>query len=242
MNIILDCREKALIDIVNSQYNNATSKSLVLGDILIQNKNNEDLVLFERKSINDLLSSIQDGRYEEQSFRLNNCELPNNRIYYIIEGNIENYKEREGCRGLYSKSTIYSCIYSISYLKGFNILLSNSLFETADIICKFANKLENEPNEASKKGYLDSVKITKKSHLSPEVVNILMLAQIPGVSKKSAELIINNFKSVDDFITNLRENNDCLNEITYQVANNKTRKLNKTCIANLKKYLLNIGE
>ena len=39
------------------------------------NTEKEEKLVIERKSINDLLSSIKDGRYAEQSYRLNG--LPN---------------------------------------------------------------------------------------------------------------------------------------------------------------------
>ena len=58
---------------------------LNLGDILVKN-DDEELLLIERKTIADLLSSIKDGRYAEQSLRLYNNELPNNRIVYLVEG------------------------------------------------------------------------------------------------------------------------------------------------------------
>ena len=41
-------------------------------------------LIFERKSLADLISSIKDGRYIEQSFRLSECSLDNHNIYYII--------------------------------------------------------------------------------------------------------------------------------------------------------------
>ena len=43
--------------------------------------------LIERKSLNDLESSIKDGRYNEQSLRLDKYDLANHNIYYLIELN-----------------------------------------------------------------------------------------------------------------------------------------------------------
>ena len=50
------------------------------------------IILIERKSLNDLESSIKDGRYSEQSIRLNSSEIHNHNIYYLIEGNIQQEK------------------------------------------------------------------------------------------------------------------------------------------------------
>ena len=244
MNIKVDCREKALIDLLREEYNDTSIETgaIPLGDILIQNKDGEDVMLFERKTINDLLSSITDGRYDEQSFRLQQCGLSNHHIYYIIEGDIENYVPRVGSAPLYNKSTVYSCLYSLSYLKGFSILCSNSLRETADIIVKFSKKLVSHPPSSQEKTYLDSVKITKKSNLGDEVVSALMLAQIPSVSKNVATILLKAYKNVNGLVKSLESDEKSLDNFKYDIANNKQRKLSKPCIANLKKYLLNVKE
>ena len=92
--------------------------NLDVGDFHIY-KNNKDLpdFIIERKSINDLLSSIKDGRYNEQSFRLNNFPIHNHNIYYLIEGSIEYIKNEQ------NKKIVYSSIFTISHFKGFSIFL-----------------------------------------------------------------------------------------------------------------------
>lgn len=50
------------------------------------NESDETLLIFERKSISDLLASLKDGRYEEQSYRLSGSNTNNHNIIYIIEG------------------------------------------------------------------------------------------------------------------------------------------------------------
>ena len=244
MNIKVDCREKALIDLLREEYNDTSIETgaIPLGDILIQNTGGEDVMLFERKTINDLLSSITDGRYDEQSFRLQQCGLSNHHIYYIIEGDIENYVPRVGSAPLYNKSTVYSCLYSLSYLKGFSVLCSRSLRETADIIVKFSKKLVSHPPSSQEKTYLDSVKVTKKGNLSDEVVSALMLAQIPSVSKNVATILLKTYKNVNGLVKSLESDEKSLDNFKYDIANNKQRKLSKPCIANLKKYLLNVKE
>jgi ERCC4-type nuclease len=242
MNIILDCREKALIELFKKEHNDLKMEStaIPLGDILIRKESGEDMMLFERKTINDLLSSIADGRYEEQSYRLQQCDLPNHHIYYIIEGDIENYKPRNSASSLYNKKTVYSCLYSLTYLKGFSILCSKSLSETAEIIAKFSRKLVSDPPSSQEKTYLDSVKISKKGNMSDEVVGALMLAQIPSVSKNVASVILKTFKNVNGLVKALENDANCLDNYKYDIANNKQRKLSKPCVANLKKYLLNV--
>ena len=77
MKIILDNRENPLYEKCSTILKISKNEDLILskevlsiGDILIQTNEGKDIILIERKSIQDLLSSIKDGRYEEQSHRL----------------------------------------------------------------------------------------------------------------------------------------------------------------------------
>ena len=60
---------------------------LPLGDIILSTPQNKNAVIFERKTIADLLQSHNDGRYEEQIFRLNGQGTPNHNICFVVEGN-----------------------------------------------------------------------------------------------------------------------------------------------------------
>ena len=60
--------------------------NLPIGDIILCDDTGIEKVIIERKSLSDLASSIKDGRYEEQSYRLNGISHPNHNIMYIIEG------------------------------------------------------------------------------------------------------------------------------------------------------------
>lgn len=241
MNLVIDCREKKVISLFEQKQIAVSVESLPLGDICIRDKDGSLVALFERKTIQDLLSSISDGRYEEQSFRLQQCGLEKRKIYYVIEGNIEQYVGKG--QGLYSKSTVHSCMYSLTYVKGFSLICSNSVNHTSDIIEKFFKKIESDPSAGSEgpHQYIDSVKLTKKGNLSDEMVTVMMLAQIPKVSKNAAEAVMKNYKySIPKLVDALNENSDCLSQVVLSIANNKTRKLSKPCIEGIKKYMLNI--
>lgn len=241
MKLFIDCREKKLISLCEKIDGlDISTGSLPLGDVSISNDSGELMVLFERKTINDLLSSISDGRYEEQSFRLTNCHLDNKQIFYIIEGNIDRYKGNN--KGLYSKSTVHSCIFSLSYTKGFSVLCTNTTEETCEIIVKFFKKLSTNGGKPESSSYIDSLKLTKRSNLTDSMVTTMMLAQIPKVSKNAAEAILKEYNfSLKLLIEELSSDENCLDKLTIPIANNKVRKLSKPCILNVKKYLLNVG-
>ena len=92
--------------------------NLKIGDIAFvevdknENEIGEELVLFERKSLNDLASSIKDGRYAEQSFRLDGYQaVPNHNIVYLIEGDLSKYRENKYTH--ITKKTLLSSMFSI---------------------------------------------------------------------------------------------------------------------------------
>ena len=114
-------------------------EALPLGDIIISDENLKDLLIIERKTVTDLLSSIKDGRYEEQSHRLNGSSFHNHNIIYLIEGDIQKVNRFKDIQP--DKTTFYSSLFSLNYYKGFSVLRTTSIEETALFLCNTAYKL-----------------------------------------------------------------------------------------------------
>lgn len=294
MNIKVDIREqdliqkmKQLIETIPSFKNIIlTTENLPIGDIIISNGEEERLII-ERKSISDLMASIKDGRYEEQSYRLSGLNHPNHNIIYLIEGDVNRvnrFRENQHIE----KLTLYSAIFSLNYTKGFSVIRTFSIDETAIFLCNTTNKitkteLENKKayysnskqiiqpiqgvesthickkddlqddtqidnqdrdieipkeKESSDKDYINVVKRVKKENITTDNIDEIILCQIPGISSVTAIAIINKFKHIQGLIKAVENDITCLNDITYTNAKNQTRKINKTCIENIKKYLL----
>lgn len=272
MIIKIDIRECELLQIVTQHitnipiFNNITIKSetLPIGDIIISDEK-EDKLIIERKTVSDLLSSIKDGRYEEQSYRLNGLNHHNHNIMYLIEGDV-NRVNRFKSDNKVEKLTLYSAMFSLNYYKGFSVLRSYSLEETATIICNMAykinkdltkksyyqnivqtnefsnNKITTETNneilEQSDKDYISVVKKVKKENITTENIGEIMLCQIPGISSVTALAIMEKYKSISNLIKELELNNDCLKDICSTNSKGQTRKINKTSILNIVKFLL----
>lgn len=249
--------------------------ALPLGDIIIYDDNDEKLVI-ERKCLNDLLASIKDGRYEEQSYRLNGLNHPNHNIYYLIEGDVN--KSNRFKDNNIEKLTLYSAMFSLNYYKGFSVMRTLSMEETAIFICNTANKLsksdkkayyENKPpiantvsnvitnengennlaetvenlavveqNLESDKDYISVVKKVKKENITPENIAEIMLCQIPGISSVTAIAIMDKFKTIPNLINEIQQNDNCLKDISYQNSKGQSRKINKTSLVNIVKFLL----
>lgn len=120
-----------------SSKHSIKKEQLAVGDIILENDKGDVVIIFERKTLYDLAASIRDGRYNEQSFRLDKENIHNHNIVYIIEGDIERYIEK---KGRVSKKTLISCMFSLLYYKGFSVFRTNSICETADIVVFFADK------------------------------------------------------------------------------------------------------
>jgi ERCC4-type nuclease len=127
------------------------SERLPLGDIILHDPGQgrgRDIVLFERKSLNDLAASIQDGRYKEQSFRLienaTATGFHTHNIVYIIEGDLTQYEAKRNKNNRITKTALLSAMVSLMYYKGFSVVRTMNVGETADFILHFADKVAKE--------------------------------------------------------------------------------------------------
>lgn len=263
MNIIVDNREKGLVKLLNAykfmnefEHINIQIEQLPIGDIIIKDRDNgEERVVFERKHVSDLASSIVDGRYKEQSFRLDgSCPLANHNIIYIIEGSIASLNPK------FTKvkpAAIYSAICSLLYFKGFSVMKTSNMEETCEYILRMADKIHREkPTNAyyANKGeiskpeqtlqqpqpleYCDVVKRIKKDNITPENIGVIMMSQVPGVSPAVAKVLLDGGnKTLFEFVEECRENPAFLYEFTYEQSG-KTKKLTRTTIEGIEKYLL----
>ena len=127
--------------------------ALPLGDIIISDDDNDDKLIIERKCLSDLLASIKDGRYEEQSYRLNGLDHHNHNIFYMIEGDVN--KPNRFKDNNIEKLTLYSAMFSLNYFKGFSVMRTLSIEESAIFICNTANKL-SKSETSGKKAYYEN--------------------------------------------------------------------------------------
>jgi ERCC4-type nuclease len=253
MQLHIDNREpKQIINYLTALNEAATEKieiiikTLELGDyILYDEKTEQNIFIIERKSLADLESSIKDGRYNEQSFRLNGLDIHNHNIYYLIEGSIINYKHG------YFKNTLYAAVFSLGYYKGFSTINTINNIESAEYIYNFCLKfirekqkigfyceksLENNNKYRISYDLSENViKTSKKANITRENINSIMLMQIPGVSITTANTILNKFNTMKNLIEQLEKDKTCLDSLKLEQSN---RKISKSVIANIIKFLV----
>jgi len=143
MKLILDERERDLYEkcdsIIssNTTYIHLSKEVLPLGDVYVKTDEGKDVLIMERKSLSDLLASIKDGRYEEQSYRLmHSSGFPPHSVIYIIEGSISQL------RTPMEKKIVYSAMTSLNFFKGFSVIRTANVTETAEYIIWMSEKIE----------------------------------------------------------------------------------------------------
>jgi ERCC4-type nuclease len=95
-----------------------------------------------------------------------------------------------------------------------------------------------QSNDAIGKEYIGLVKKVKKENITPENIDEIMLCQIPGVSTATSISIIKKFNNIANLIKCLEENEKCLSDVTNTNNKGQSRKITKTSIANIVKFLL----
>lgn len=147
MRVIIDKREQSLYEkcqeLLCKQTNEIlitlSREELAIGDIVFQSEDYQDILIIERKSYSDLIASIKDGRYEEQSYRLlNSSNLPPHSIFYLLEGMASQIQSPR------DKKMVYSSMTSMQFFKGFSLQRTSSMIESAQWILNMADKLERE--------------------------------------------------------------------------------------------------
>ena len=239
--LVIDNREKYIIKYIN-EYNDTINeadnktknkkiikyeiKQLDIGDILIY-VNDVLFIVIERKTINDLISSIMDGRYREQKLRLKALMDKHNRqlkIIYLIEGKLIGKRKSS-----IPNSTIWSTMCKLIMRDNFIVFRSKSIKESVNFIKTMSSKavesykannyikslkntnqntnqnteecvnnIEDSKNLFSQ--YASSIRIKKKDNLTPGICFSRQLAQIPGVSTRIALCIMNVYQSMPKLI------------------------------------------
>jgi len=110
-------------------------------------------------------------------------------------------------------------------------------FQKGELFTYSNEILDKQQTELLAANYCNVVKKVKKDNITPENIGEIILCQIPGISSVSAIAIMKQFSSFPEFMKQLQNNPDCLNDIMYETKG-KNRKINKTCIENIKRYLL----
>lgn len=230
IKLIIDNRETKLIELLEENGIEIERRNCELGDIIYEYEE-RPFIIIERKTLNDLSSSIKDGRYKEQKMRLINNYDNCKKIYLIENVGIFNLSE----------DILSSCKINSILRDNISIIESKSLKDSYNIILKIKKNIEKYKDilingVKNDCNYINSVKINKKENLTKENIQILQLCVIPGISKNISKLILNYFGSLNIIFKEL-ENKEEFIEIVSNIKNNN-RKLGKKLAIKLYENLI----
>lgn len=248
VELVIDNREKKLIDLFKKNDSiNIEIKQLELGDIHVVFDNNTVFII-ERKTIQDLLSSLTDGRYREQKIRVlsslkNDTKYCNCKYIYLIEGSIEGYNEQ-------IKKKYYGTLISLQLRDKIIIFKTDNVKESYNFLTRLKFRIENkndfisltnnQSDETQNNQYLNTIKSKKKDNITPTNCQILFLTVIPGISVNIATKIIENYTTINKLIESY---NKCLSKedqeiMLKDIQITTKRKLGKVLSKKINNYLI----
>lgn len=229
----IDYREKGLIECLRnfddvSGYIDITS--LDVGDVRITY---DDVVIaiIERKTSQDLVSSIKDGRYREQKKRMLD-NYSHNKIYYLVE--------ISECFRLQTADLIRGAIVNTMVRDNIKVVLVQSVRNSAIFIKDIVSRVVKDP-----KKYTDnqesSIKPsnvhTKKTYITREHFLMDVLSHVPGVSTNIATTIGNHYEM------NLPKMIETFDEtIVSELKLPSGRRVGMKIATQIKSYLFNVRE
>ena len=245
--LIIDLREKGanneiikdeILNLINDKNNiKVEERNLSIGDfiwIYKDTKDNEEYIidyLIERKTLNDLASSIMDGRYTEQKYRMKNSSFKN--ISYLFEG------QDLSLNGLgnINKNSINTAIFHTINIHDLNIIKSNSTMETIQILIDIDRKikksfqflLDKDNNKITYNTFMKLYAKTKNSSASS--IFLRQLRSFDNCGSKGVELVNKCFQ----FPLNLYK-------IVQRCKNEKIKKESMKNLISLASYLYEEGE
>ena len=267
MKIIIDEREASLYHLCQTFAETHQMKLvpiekrvLQLGDIIFTSDDESVThLVIERKSFSDLLASVKDGRYAEQSHRLIHCFPNPHNIVYLLEGMFSTVHQEK------DKKKIISCMASLNYFKGFSLMRTVSASETAQHIVYLADKIAKElplkkpqaievlqepsaegstetssdvqPSSTMPVPYCSVVKASKKANITKENIGEIILCQIPGISSTTAVELMKPFGTFAEFMNKIKEDSVYLDSVAIE-TNGKKRKIGKNVIDGIRGFLL----
>ena len=230
MEIICDYRENNIYDILlktiekKDCYKDIIVKktNLNIGDFLIGN------YIIERKTLSDLASSILDGRYKEQSSRLDSYVQEHLEdspvIMYFIEGSLDLFINSHNV----SKDKLISACISLMCNKNYKVFMTRHLNETCDFLLKLSLKSVNTNLNSNICTNIAQNKYKKNSQINKDNISIIMLTTIPNVSIHIATQLLNPFDNdIYMFLKEIRENPQYLDNMKIVTKEGKDRKLSK---------------
>lgn len=221
--------------------------NLSCGDFIIQ-VDDEPIIVIERKTISDLVSSIRDGRYRVQKARM--CENYGvNKVLYVIEGNITIDDAPPQTINGFDKVSIVSAILNTIFRDNIKIIQVPDTNGTFNLIKQLLLRIGKNPTKytcnseqnkvitVAKEDLIHKHKVSTKSDMF-----FYQLTQVPGISAKTASAFVQVYGDMKRFYEQMMPLEDLeklklLKNITIQDSNSKPRKINAKVAESIIKFM-----
>lgn len=225
MQLILDHREGKLKELFQNNLDiKLEYKNLDYGDFCIYN-NEDPFIIIERKTLDDLSSSIIDGRYKEQKQKMLSLVNRSN-IYYIIEGSIK-YTD--------SKKNIIGSVINTMIRDDIKIFFTKDITDTYHLLLNIISRITKEPEK-----YLNvepaeiPVKKQSNSNSNSNPIYKNMICQIPGISNKAADAIIAVYPTFNLLYSTLEKLEDSEKlKLLKEIKLDSSRKISSSALNNI---------
>lgn len=201
---------------------------------------NTSKLVFERKSINDLASSIKDNRWRNQKQNLL-VNFDRSQLYYIIEDHIE-YAESNIVYSGISHNTIISSIINTMIRDDIKCFFTENLLDTINLLKTIATKLVKDGSKLINNHDKTTIHVAKKIvHNSKDKFFHNCLLCIPGLSEKIAQPLLREYNSLENFYNRLnckdyQERFGELSQLRTETEPGKHRKISRTVLTNILDY------
>ena len=229
----IDHREQKIKDFCEKNKIECIFENLEIGDIQFCTKEGEIAFCFERKRLDDLLASIKDGRYKNQKVKTLS-QLPHTKCYYIIEG-MQQFSSSPSS----TEKMIQSAIINTQLRDKIGCFQTKHVTETYELILAMFQRYKENPSKYDTPQQTEEQTIVSTSSKDdPIKIWKGMLCQIPGISEKSAQTIIEKWNNCKQLINELspltiKEQEAILNDLK-----NNNRRLGKKVTAGIIQHLL----
>ena len=232
----VDHREGKLKEFFDEHKVACVYENLTFGDFQILNPEHQIKLVFERKSTDDMLASIKDGRYKNQKAHIFSAGFQATQVFYILEGSFS-FTSAFGARNT-QNLILQSSIINTMIRDNIGCFVTSSLRETFDLIVGIFNRISKDPSK-----YFDGKEIIQEHTIvlssstdTPYKIWKNMLCQIPGISEKTVVALTDKWNCFQSFYAEL---SSCDEARRLQILNECKvggRKLGKRVVEGLLKH------
>ncbi|MFX1398348.1 MAG: ERCC4 domain-containing protein [Promethearchaeota archaeon] len=192
LKIIVDVREKKIIDLINKRNENGAEiqyevERLDVADIIVS-----DQVAIERKEGFDFVASIKDNRLFDQLLRLKEA-YPEGAIL-ILEGFNNDIFENTGM----SINSIYGALSFLSYKLGISVIPTRNLEETVIVIERIAIREQVKDD-------MPLLSRVAPKGMNEEERRYFIVEGLIDIGSKKAKLLVDTFKTPYNVLKAIRD-------------------------------------